>query len=196
MVMRTVVANITLSLDGRTTGAGGEYDMGWLAAHATTDAARDHLIAVTKPATTVLLGKKNYEGFGGYWPSVAHDESAEPRDRAFARWLNDVEKIVFSSTLKQATWKNSSLANTDVAAFVEDLKQRGSGDILVLSSRSLIISLLEADLIDRLSIVLCPEIVGGGTRLFEDGLPSSSWSLSRNTITDRGAFCLIYDRVR
>jgi dihydrofolate reductase len=170
--------------------------MGWLAAHAVTDEARNHMIAVTTPATTVLLGRKNYEGFGGYWPTVASDESADPRDRAFARWLNSVEKVVFSSTLKQATWENSTLVDADAVAVVKDLQQRSSGDIIVLNSSSIITRLLQADLIDRLSITFCPEIVGGGARLFDEGLPSSSWSLSRNTTTERGAFCLIYDRVR
>src|SRR6185503_5276049 len=92
---RTVVANISLSLDGRVTGPAGEYDMGWIVPHAITDAARDHMLSVTSPATTALLGRKNYEGFGGYWPSVAGNEEADPRDRAFSRWLNGVEKIVF-----------------------------------------------------------------------------------------------------
>src|ERR1700680_2229206 len=80
---RKVVANITLSLDGRVAGRGGDYDMGWIVPHAITDGARDHMIKVTTPATTVLLGRKNYEGFSSYWPSVAEDEAADPRDRAF-----------------------------------------------------------------------------------------------------------------
>src|SRR5258708_22056289 len=99
---RTVIGNISLSLDGRVTGPGGEYDMGWIVPHAITDGARNHMIAVTSPATTALLGRKNYEGFQGYWPSVANDENADPRDRAFSRWLTAVEKIVFSSTLKES----------------------------------------------------------------------------------------------
>jgi dihydrofolate reductase len=98
--IRTVVGNISLSLDGRVTGPGGEYDMGWIVPHAITDAARDHMVAVTTVATTVLLGRKNYQGFGYYWPKIADDESADPRDRTFSRWLNAVEKIVFSSTVK------------------------------------------------------------------------------------------------
>jgi dihydrofolate reductase len=86
---RIVVGNISLSLDGRVTGPGGEYDMGWIVPHAITDTARDHMVGVTTPATTVLLGRKNYMGFGGYWPLVADDESADPRDHVFSRWLND-----------------------------------------------------------------------------------------------------------
>jgi len=100
---RTVIGNISLSLDGRVTGPGGEYDMGWIVPHAITDGARDHMIDVTSPATTVLLGRKNYTGFGSYWPSVADNKSADPRDRVISKWLNSVEKIVFSSTLKEGT---------------------------------------------------------------------------------------------
>jgi dihydrofolate reductase len=193
---RTVVGNISLSLDGRVNGPGGEYDMGWIVPHAITDAARDHMISVTTPATTVLLGRKNYQGFGSFWPGVANDESADPRDRQFSKWLNSVEKIVFSSTLKEAAWENSHIVDADPGEVVAALQQQGGGDIIVLASSSVIKGLLLADALDRLSITLCPEVAGGGARLFEDGLPPSSWSLRQSTVTESGALCLIYDRVR
>ena len=193
---RTVIGNISLSLDGRVTGPGGDYDMGWIVPHAITNAARDHMVAVTSPATTVLLGRKNYLGFGSYWPTVASDETADPRDRSFSKWLNSVEKIVFSSTLKEATWENSRIVDEDAAKVVEELRQQDSGDIIVLASGSVIKRLLQADALDRLSITLCPEIAGGGARLFEDGLPPSSWALRQSTPTESGALCLLYDRRR
>src|SRR6266498_1875156 len=135
-------------------------------------------------------------GFGYYWPTVANDESADPRDRAFSRWLNTVDKIVFSSTLKEATWENSRLLNADPAAVVDELRQQDGGDIIVLASSSIIKRLLQADKLDRLSITLCPEVAGGGARLFEDGLPPSSWTLRQNVTTESNALCLLYDRVR
>jgi dihydrofolate reductase len=193
---RTVIANISLSLDGRTSGPGGEYDMGWIVPHAITDTARDHMVNVTSPATTVLLGRKNYEGFGGFWPSVADNTEADPRDRAFSKWLNSVEKIIFSSTLKDATWENSRIVDEDPAAVVKELKQQSGGDIIVLASGSIIKRLLEADALDCLSITLCPEVAGGGACLFEDGLPPSSWALRQSTVTESGAICLLYNRVR
>lgn len=195
-VKRAVIGSISLSLDGRTTGPGGEYDMGWIVPHAITNGARNHMIAVTTPATTVLLGRKNYEGFGHYWPDVANDETADPRDRAFSKWLNSVEKIVFSSTLKVPTWENSRIVNADPATVIKDLRQQEGGDIIVLASGSIIKSLLRADALDCLSITLCPEIAGGGARLLEDGLPASSWSLRHSTVTESGALCLLYDRIR
>jgi len=191
---RRVVANISLSLDGRVSGTGGEYDMGWIVPHAVTDAAREHMIRVTGPATTVLLGRKNYQGFGGFWPAVAKDENADPRDRAFSEWLNAVEKVVFSTTLTDAPWENSRIAAADPAAVVRELRAEPGGDIIVLASASVIRALLEAGELDRLSVTLCPEIVGGGRRLLDDGLPAASWSLTDMSTTESGAICLIYDR--
>jgi dihydrofolate reductase len=193
---RTVIGSISLSLDGRVTGRGGEYDMSWIVPHAITNVARDHLISVTKSVTTVLLGKNNYMGFGSYWPKVADDESADSRDRAFSRWLNSVEKIVFSSTLKDATWEKSRIVNREPATVVEELQRQSGGDIIVLASSSIIRSLLEANALDCLSITLCPEVAGGGARLFEDGLPASSWSLRQSITAESGALCLLYDRGR
>lgn len=193
---RRVIANISLSLDGRVTGPGGEYDMSWIVPHALTDQSRAQLAKLTSAATTALLGRKNYEGFRSYWPAVADDASADPRDREFARWLNDVEKIVFSTTLETADWQNTRLA-ADPADTVRRLRSHASGgDIIVLSSGSIMRTLLAAGEVDRLSITLCPELSGGGARLFDSELPGSSWSLTDMAGTDSGAIWLLYDYLR
>jgi dihydrofolate reductase len=193
---RVVVANISLSLDGRVSGPGGEYDMGWIVPHAITGGARDHMVRVTGTATTALLGRKNYQGFAGFWPAVADDENADPADRTFSRWLNGVEKVVFSSTLREAEWDNARIATADPVATVKRLREQDGGDIIVLASGSVIRQLIAADELDRLSITLCPETVGGGGRLFEDGVPTASWKLTDTSTTESGALCLLYDRAR
>jgi dihydrofolate reductase len=193
---RTVVGNITLSLDGRVAGRGGPYDMGWIVPHATTAGSREHMIRVTDTATTVLLGRNNYEGFGGFWPSVAEMQDADPLDRQFSRWLNKTEKIVFSTTLKQTSWENSRLAVADPVTTVKELRESDGGDIIVLASTSVIQNLLAADELDRLSITLTPELVGGGAAFFPEGIDGTSWSLVDSTDTESGALCLLYDRVR
>jgi dihydrofolate reductase len=193
---RTVVANFSLSLDGRVNGPGGDYDMSWIVPHAISEGAREHMLRVTGPATTALLGRKNYEGFGGFWPSVADDENAAPQDREFSRWLNATEKVVFSTTLTEAPWQNSRIADREPAEVVKQLRSQDGGDIIVLASASVIRALLAADELDRLSITLAPELVGGGERLFTDGLPTTSWTLTDSTPTESGALCLLYDRTR
>jgi dihydrofolate reductase len=193
---RTVIGNISLSLDGRFAGPGGEHDMSWIVPHAVTDGSRSHMVRVTAAATTVLLGRKNYQGFASFWPALADDEMADPRDRAFAQWFNAVEKVVISSTLQQADWHNSRIAASDPAAAVRQLRKEEGGDIIVLASASVIRKLLEAGELDRLSITLCPELVGGSARLFDDGPAGSSWSLTDMNSTESGAICLLYDRIR
>jgi dihydrofolate reductase len=193
---RTVVANISLSLDGRVNGPGGDYDMSWIVPHAVTGGARDHMVNVTSPATTALLGRKNYQGFSSYWPAVADSPAADPRDRAFAQWLNAVEKVVFSTTLREAAWPNSRIVADDPAAEVRRLRTQNGGDIIVLASASVIRNLVAAGEVDRLSITLCPAFAGGGARLFGDDLPSSAWSLAEATPTDSGAICLLYNRIQ
>jgi len=76
------------------------------------------------------------------------------------------------------------------------LQMQTGGNIIVLASSSLIKRLLEADALDCLSITFCPEVAGGGARLFEDGLPASSWMLRQSKVTESGALCLLYDRIR
>jgi dihydrofolate reductase len=191
---RTVVANISLSLDGRTNGPGGDYDMSWIVPHATTDGSREHMVRVTGAATTALLGRKNYQGFGGFWPAVADDENAAPEDRAFSRWLNTVEKVVFSTTLDATEWDNARLAGADPVTTVKQLRAQPGGDIIVLASTSIIRALLDAGEVDRLSITLCPELVGGGSRLFSDGVPPASFTLTHSAPTASGALCLLYDK--
>ncbi|GIH49805.1 Dihydrofolate reductase [Microbispora rosea] len=193
---RTVIGNITLSLDGRIHGPGGEYDMGWIVPHAVSDGARDHMVKVTSGATTALLGRKNYQGFGGFWPAVAEDESADPRDRAFAQWLNTVEKVVFSTTLTETAWQNSRIVAAGPAEVVKELRQQDGGDIIVLASTSVIQALLRAGELDRLSITLAPELVGDGPRLFADGLPATGWRPVSVAQAASGALCLLYDKVR
>ncbi|MBO0611309.1 dihydrofolate reductase family protein [Myceligenerans salitolerans] len=193
---RRVVANIALTLDGCYRGPGGPADLAAIVPYATTDVARDHLARFVATSTTAVLGRSNAEGFLGFWPGVIEAEGADPRDVAYARWLVSAEKVVFSTTLTEAPWENARVVNAPAADVVAELRTRGTGDILVNSSISVIKALLAADAIDRLEILLVPELVGGDARLFEEGLPASSWSLARQAAGDRGELSLTYDRVR
>lgn len=194
MADRKVVANMTVSLDGRITGPGGLYDMAWIGPHATTDQSRDALLELTRRSTTALLGRGNYEGFGGFWPSVVDMADADPRDREFARYLNDVEKVVFSRTLTEVGWSNSRLAAASLIDTVRELRNHDGGDIWVMSSTSLLTQLLAENLVDRLEIQVVPEILGGGIRYLDVEGPASSWGLRSVTPTDSGAVWLVYER--
>jgi dihydrofolate reductase len=191
---RRVVAQISTTLDGRVSGPKGPSDMEVVARYAGSDAAHARSAEALAAATTALLGRVNYEGFYGYWPPVAVDETADPRDRNIARWLDDVEKVVFSTTMTDATWANSRIAERGPVEEVRQLRGTDGGDILVVNSVSIIRQLLAGEQVDRLLIDLVPEVAGGGATLFEDGLPPSSWSLTDAVTAADGALLLTYDR--
>jgi len=191
---RTVRANLSLTLDGRYHGGGGPTDLSSIVPYAVTDLGREHLARLHLGATTAVLGRGSAQGFMSYWPPLADDESVDPRDRGYAAWLRDTDKVVLSSTLIEAPWPRTRVVNASAASVVSELKSNGEGDILVNSSPSIIKALLKADLIDRLYIMINPEIAGAGQRLFDDGLPATKWSLVRHDAGDLGELALIYDR--
>jgi dihydrofolate reductase len=193
---RRVTANISLSLDGRYHGPGGPSDFGAFIPYVTSEVARGQLTRIWESATTAVLSRGSAQGFIGYWSTVAEDDNADPRDRGYARWLVDTEKVVFSTTLTEAPWERTRVANAPAEQVVTELKATGAGDILVNTSPSVIKPLLSADLIDRLYLMIFPEIVGGGERLFEDGLPGTKWTLTHQETGKLGEIALVYDRAR
>jgi len=193
---RRVVTNLALSLDGHYAPSDDPQDMGWVMPYAVTDVARDHLTSLWQPATTALLGRVNAEGFLGFWPTVIGMEGADPRDEAFARWLVDTEKVVLSSTLGAAPWERTTVVDKPTTEVVADLRAAGGGDILVLSSASVIKALLAADQVDRLALCVFPTFLGAGPRLFEDALPTGEWNLVSQAAGEHGTLCLVYDRIR
>lgn len=196
MTGRTVTANLSLTLDGRCSGPRGPGDLSAIIPYVATDVARGHLTRIWENATTALLGRLNAQGFLGFWPTVAEDDNADPRDRGYAKWLVDTEKVVLSTTLTEAPWEHTRIVNAPAADVVAELKASGEGEILVNSSVSVIKALLSADLLDRLYLLICPEIAGGGQRLFDDGLPGSKWKLTHQEIGELGEMAVVYDRVR
>lgn len=193
---RKVAASMSLTLDGRYSGPGGPGDLGAIVAYMTTEVARDQLTRIWEGATTALLGRRNAEGFLGFWPTVAGDENADPRDRGYAKWLVDVDKVVLSTTLTEAPWERTRIVNAPTEDVIAELKSSGEGHILVNNSASVIKPLLAADLLDRLYLIVTPEIAGGGQRLFDDGLPASRWTLTFQETGELGEVAMVYDRAR
>ncbi len=193
---RRVVTNMSLSLDGRYARADDPVDMGWVIPYAVTDVARDHLTGLWESATTALLGRVNAEGFLGFWPTVIGAEGTDPRDEGFAKWLVDTDKVVLSSTRTEAPWERTRIVDGPTTDVVADLRAADGGDILVLSSASVIKALLAADQVDRLALMVFPLFLGGGPRLFDDGLPAGKWALASQAAGEHGELALVYDRIR
>ena len=130
---------------------------------------------------TTVYGRRTYHGMQAYWsdePSDVplwggmtpyrdlHDADRSPGTH-FA-WVNQVPKIVFSTTLTTAGWRNTRLIGDDVAAEVEALKKGPGGTMAIYASPKLVHSFVEMGLIDEFRIIMHPVTIGSGTPLFHD----------------------------
>ncbi len=111
---------------------------------------------------TVLLGRRMYDEWSRYWPHAA--------DQPFADFINTVAKYVATSTPLTSDWTNAERIPGPLYEFVRDLKAGDGGDIGIHGSIELTQSLVAADLVDELRLVVAPYVVGAGRRLFADGV--------------------------
>lgn len=135
----------------------------------------------------LLFGRRTWKGMAMAWPERAGDE--------FADAMNAIEKHVVSSTLTEAdlTWNNTSLIQADGALdAIRALKARDGGDIQVMGSLTLARSLLAADLVDELSVMIEPVTLGGGKRLFPDDGNARPMELVSHTIASTGVMICKY----
>jgi dihydrofolate reductase len=136
-------------------------------------------------ADTVLLGRRTYEEFAGFWPNQSDDDP-------IAATLNNARKVVVSTTLEEATWKNSTLIRDDIAASIRRLKEEEGSQIGMTGSGTLVRWLLDEGLLDELHLFLHPIVVGSGKRLFPDGAERAPLQLARSQTFSTGVLYLVY----
>ena len=137
-------------------------------------------------AEVQLLGRVTYEGFAAAWPS---------REGPFADKLNSDPKYVVSTTLEDPEWQNTTVISTDVVDRIGKLKEETAGTILVAGSGTLVQTLLGADLVDELRLMVFPTILGGGRRLFPDGIDRLKLKLVESrTVGPDGVQVQVYQR--
>lgn len=122
-----------------------------------------NLAAVIATQDAVVLGRRSYDEWAGYWPG----SDMEP----FATFINRVEKHVATSTPLDPAWSNAAAVKGDLVEHVRDLKERPGADVGVHASISVAQALLAGGVVDELRLVIAPTIAGSGRRLF-DGLPT------------------------
>jgi dihydrofolate reductase len=118
---RRLVAWVTISIDGYTSGPQGPAHDTWLYEHVQREPSAAHFEGIWRGASTLLLGRTNYEGFSTVWPAITTDPGTDPRTRDLGAFLNTVEKVVFSRTLQKAGWENSRIAR-DLESEVKALR--------------------------------------------------------------------------
>jgi dihydrofolate reductase len=162
--MRKVKLWIGMSFDGFTSDANEKLD--WLAPLAPSPDGFRIFKELRRETDTILVGRVNYEGFFQYWPKIQQDPKAPAHEVEISRWLDEVPKVVFSTTLREVKWKNSRLAHGSAEEEVSALKRAPGGDILIQNSTRLTQCLLARDLVDEIHVVVAPVAVGQGRALF------------------------------
>jgi dihydrofolate reductase len=140
-----------------------------------------------REAEAQLLGRVTYEGFAAAWPSM-EDEAG------FAEKMNTMPKYVVSSTLERADWQNSTILSGDPAESVARLKEEVDGVILIAGSATLVKTLIEADLVDEIRLMVFPVLLGEGKRLFPEGEAKRRLKLIEAKTVGDGISLVRYER--
>jgi len=190
--MGKVIVNMNLTLDGvmqaparpdEDTRGGFVYG-GWATAYydpvmsqATTEGIAE--------APALLFGRRTYEDFYSVWPGR--------RDNPFSEVLNNAQKFVASTTLKEPLpWMNSTLLKGDVTQAVTALKKQSSRDIAILGSGELVQYLMLHNLIDEYVLSIYPLVLGKGRHLFPEGGLSAAFELVDVKASSTGVLIITY----
>ena len=163
--MGKVVVSEFISLDGVIEDPGGAEGTefgGWTFRFPAEDGQKfkfEELVA----SDVLLLGRLTYEEFAAAWPAM------EETTGEFGVKMNNMPKVVVSTTLTEPAWRNTTVVSEDIAGAVAKLKEQYDGDVLVGGSAILIDELRDLDLIDEYRMMLHPVVLGQGKKLFKDG---------------------------
>jgi len=140
---------------------------------------------------TLLFGRVTYQMMESFWPTPM----ALEMDPVVAKGMNESNKIVFSTTLKKVTWKNTTLVKTDLIAEVKELKKLPQ-DITILGSGSIITQLAEHGLIDEYQVMIDPVALGKGAPMFKGLKHPLNLKLIDSKIFKSGVVLLCYKPIK
>lgn len=150
--MRKIVAGLAITLDGVV-----ESPSDWLRPN---DEMQEIIAAGLGRSDAILLGRDTYLDFAAMWPSL---DSSAP----MAHFMNNTPKYVISSTITSTPWAHSAVLSGDLTTEVTQLKSQPGKDIQMPGSPRLVRSLIELGLLDELSLMIHPIVLGDGLRLFD-----------------------------
>ncbi len=191
--MGKIVVTEFVSLDGVVEAPGGKEEhphSGWTFAFDRGEEGEAFKLRETMDSEALLLGRVTYEGFAAAWPRMEGE---------FADKFNSMPKHVVSTTLSDPEWTNTAVIDGkgDVVAAVAALRDQTDGELVVHGSPSLAQTLLDADLVDELRLMVFPVVLGSGKRLFGPGEEKKTWSLkSLETAGPDGVTIQVYEPVR
>ena len=186
--MGRIVVTEFVSLDGVMEDPGGAEDFkhgGWSFEFSRGNEGDQFKLDETMESDALLLGRKTYEGFADAWPQ---------RDGEFADKFNNMPKYVVSSTLRDPEWTNTTVLDGDLAEAVGRVRDAHDGMVAVHGSAQLAQSLLAADLVDELRLMVFPVVLGTGKRLWGETADKKPLRLTDSKIVGDGVAILVYQR--
>jgi dihydrofolate reductase len=165
----------------------GGFERGGWAAPLFDDEAGTFLDQVYERADAFLFGRRTYEIFAGSWGAIE-----EMRAHPIGVALNTKPKYVASATLTDPKWADTTVLSGDLAAAIADLKAKPGGELQVHGSGALVRWLFDNQLVDELTLLVCPVVVGQGTRLFPDAGPDIALDLVESRSTPKGVTIQVY----
>jgi dihydrofolate reductase len=182
-----------VSVDGVMQGLGapdedrrGGFERGGWAPPLFDDEAATFLDEAYQRADAFLFGRRTYEIFAGYWGVMADSGNA------IAAALNTRPKYVASATLTDPQWADTTVLSGDVAAAIGELKAKRGEELQVHGSGALVRWLLDNQLVDEITLLVYPVVVGQGTRLFADTGPDAALDLVDSRSTPSGVSIQVY----
>jgi dihydrofolate reductase len=181
------VDGVMQGLGGPDEDRSGGFERGGWAMPLVDNEAGTFLNQVYQRADAFLFGRRTYEIFAGSWGTFA-----DPGSNPIAAALNTRPKYVASTTLTEPRWANTTVLSGDAAAAVGELKAKQGGELQVHGSGALIRWLLANQLVDEITLFVCPLVVGQGTRLFPDTGPDVALELVESRSTPKGVTIQVY----
>ena len=184
-----------VTVDGVMQGNGGATDEdrrngfergGW-ALGAGDDETRVFITQTYQRADAFLFGRRTYELFAGSWGSIDG-----MRTHPIGVALNQATKYVASTTLTAPAWADTTVLPGDLAAAIAELKAKRAGELQVHGSATLIRWLLDNDLVDEMTLLIIPVVLGQGTRLFPDAGPDIALDLINSRVDSKGVTIQVY----
>ncbi|QMU68368.1 dihydrofolate reductase family protein [Streptacidiphilus sp. P02-A3a] len=183
-----------VTLDGVMQGNGGAsddrrngFERGGWARGKGDDGTRAFITRTYQRAEAFLFGRRTYELFADSWGSVDRMR-AHPIGVA----LDEAPKYVASTTLTAPRWGDTTVLRGDLVAAVGELKARPGGELQVHGSGALTRWLLGNDLVDELTLIVVPVILGQGARLFPETGPDLALDLVESRVDSNGVSVQVY----
>lgn len=163
--MRKIILGMQITIDGYIEGPNGELD--W--AIKEDEEVWDDLFELHRSVDTLMFGRVMYPDYEKFWlDTLANPTSHTKNEIKYAKIVDKMQKIVFSTTLTKVDWKTTNILKKVILNDILQMKQQPGNDMIIVGGAKLVSSFLNLGLIDEIHLVLNPLIIGGGKALFKD----------------------------